>query len=321
MADVPERELGGDESRLRTARFVPAEPEPDDAIDFSLVHADDEFLDALGATDPDPDGSFADDRLAALLLSWRHDVDAEPIGNLVEPKLAMATVQAARAHQRRGPRLLAPLAAAAAVLAIAFAGIGLAAQGAEPGDTLWGLAKVLYADHARSVEAAQAVRTDLSRAQEALASGKVAEAKSMLDQARQALPTVANEDGKDDLQAKHAALEAKLTDNPAVGAAPPPAASPTTAPASGTTTAETSTPSGSTSDNPSPTSEPTGTTEPSGTTTEPEGETPRGGPQTEPTTTNPPNVPNGVPDKVPNNEPKSTSQGDDPGTAPAVTAP
>src|SRR5436190_11600988 len=131
MADVPERELHGDESRLRTARVVPVEPEPDDPIDFSLVHADDEFLDALGATDPDPGGNFADDRLAALLLAWRDDVDAEPIGNLIEPKLAMATVQAARARQRRGPRLLAPLAAAAAVLAIAFAGIGLAAQGAE----------------------------------------------------------------------------------------------------------------------------------------------------------------------------------------------
>jgi hypothetical protein len=235
VADLPERESTGEaESFLRTTDLAD-QLDSNGAVDFSLVHADDEFLDALGAAQPDPDGTFADDRLAALLLSWRHDVDAEPIGNLVEPKLAVATVQAARAKQRHRPRLLAPLAAAAAVLAIAFAGVGLAARGAEPGDTLWGLARVLYADHARSVEAAQAVRSDLTKAEEALASGKVAEAKTMLDEAKLTLPTVANEDGKDDLQAQHAELEAKLSDNPAAGTAPPPNPSPSTVPPADTT--------------------------------------------------------------------------------------
>jgi hypothetical protein len=238
VADRPERELID----------VADQADLDEAIDFSLVHADDAFLDALGAAEPDQAGAYADDRLAALLLSWRDDVDAEPITNLVEPKLAVATVRAARARQRRGPRLLAPLAAAAAMLAIAFAGIGLAAQNAQPGDTLWGLARVLYADHARSVEAAQAVRSDLSRAEQALANGKVAEARSMLDDAKQALPTVSSEDGKADLQAQHAELEAKLSGNPAVGASPPPSASPSTVASSGTPTPTTTT------SNPPPTS-------------------------------------------------------------------
>jgi hypothetical protein len=237
----------------------------DEVVDFSQVHADDAFLDALGAAEPDADGAFADDRLAALLLSWRQDVDAEPIHELVDPKLAVATVQAARVRQRRGPRLLAPLAAAAAVLTIAFAGVGLAARDAQPGDTLWGLTRVLYSDHARSVEAAAAVRTDLREAQEALSKGKVAEAKSMLDQARHALPTVASEDGQADLVAQHAALLAKLPDNPAVGAPPPPAASPSTAPGS-QTQATTTTPTQPTTVNPPPTSDTTTTTT---TTTEP----------------------------------------------------
>jgi hypothetical protein len=223
-----------------------------------MVHADDEFLDALGAAEPDP--SLADDRLAALLLSWRQDVDAEPIRELVDPKLAMATVHAARVRQRRVPRLLAPLAAAAAVLTIAFAGVGLAARDAQPGDTLWGLTKVLYSDHARSVEAAAAVRTDLREAQEALANGKVAEAKSMLDQARHSLPTVASEDGQADLQAQHAALLAKLPDNPPVGASPPPAASPSTAPAGATTTTTTTPPVQQTTSVPPPTTTTTTTT-------------------------------------------------------------
>ncbi|HEU5475984.1 MAG TPA: anti-sigma-D factor RsdA [Actinophytocola sp.] len=268
MADLPEREPASDiESLLRTAGVVD-QPDLDDAIDFSLVHADDEFLDALGGGQPDPDGRFADDRLAALLLSWRQDVDAEPIANLVEPKLAVATVQAARTRQRRGPRLIAPLAAAAAVLAIAFAGIGLAARGAEPGDTLWGLARVLYSDHARSVEAAQAVRSDLSKAEKALENGQVAEAKSMLDEARVNLPTVSTEDGQADLKAQHDALVAKLPGNPADEAVPPPAASPVPNPGSGISSSTTTT-TAPTTTSPTTTSPTTTTTTPTTTTSDP----------------------------------------------------
>jgi hypothetical protein len=279
----------------------------DDAIDFSLVHADDEFLDALGAAEPDADRQFADDRLAALLLSWRHDVDAEPIGELVDPKLAVVTVHAARIRQRRGPRLLAPLAAAAAVLAIVFAGVGLAARDAQPGDTLWGLTRVLYADHARSVEAAAAVRTDLREAEEALAKGRVAEAKSMLDEARHTLPTVSTEDGQADLQAQHEALVAKLPDNPAVDPSPPPAANPTTAPTGGGSTdpSSPSTPADTTTTNPpqptNPTVDPT-TPSTSETTTEPGRiETTQNGPGTGPV-----NVPNDSPGDSPADKPSST---------------
>jgi hypothetical protein len=126
--------------------------------------------------------------------------------------------------------------------------------------------RVLYADHARSVEAANAVRADLHEAAAALANGRVAEAKSMLDQARHALPTVSTEDGKSELQAQHAALMAKLPDNPAVGVSPPPAASPTTVPVTGTndpsvpSTSEPPPTTGSTTGNPTQTTDPTPTT-------------------------------------------------------------
>jgi hypothetical protein len=270
----------------------------DDPIDFSLVHADDAFLDALGAAHPDRDDTLADDKLAALLISWRQDVDAEPIGDLVDPKLAVATVQAARIRQRRGSRLLAPIAAAAAVLAIIFAGVGLAARDAQPGDTLWGLTRVLYSDHARSVEAAAAVRTDLREAEAALAHGRVAEAKTMLDQARHQLPTVSTEDGKSELAAQHAALVAKLPDNPAVGVSPPPEASPTTAPVTGTTGPVTSTP--------DPTTTPPSTTNPTTTTTEPS-------PTTSGTASNPGRVETSSPNTV------NTGPATGPANAPAKT--
>lgn len=233
-------------------RRDPAEPEyPEfdeytdtEAIDLALVHADDEYLDLLGGTrlDTHPDGAhpdehaslgeFGDERLTELLLSWRRDVDAEPMGELVDTKLATVTVYAAKMRRKRRPRLLVPLAAAAAVLAITFAGVGLAARDAQPGDTLWALSKVLYAERARSVEAAETVKNDLADARAALTEGNVEMAKTKLAEANEALPTVSSEDGQDELAAQHRSLLALLPGSPSGEASPPPSPDPSTQPAS-----------------------------------------------------------------------------------------
>jgi len=201
-----------------------------EAIDFSLVHADDLLLDALSSADPRTRLSAADDELAALLLSWRDDVDEEPIGEPVDTDVAVAAVLAGRRRRNHRPRLLAPVAAAAAVLAIAFTGVGFAAHGAEPGDPLWGLTTVLYAEHAKSVEAAAEVRGDLLAAESALLQGRLDDAKSKLENAKATLPRVATEDGKEVLAEQHAELEAKLPDSPSNPPAPAPSPNPTTAP-------------------------------------------------------------------------------------------
>lgn len=243
-----------------------AEPEFDEntdteAIDLALVHADDEYLDLLSGSQRDDQddefGGFGDEQLTELLMSWRRDVDAEPIGELVDTKLATVTVQAARMRTKRRPRLLVPVAAAAAVLAIVFAGVGLAARDAQPGDTLWALSKVLYAERARSVEAAQIVKEDLAEARAALTEGNLEVAKSKLDDANDALPTVANEDGKDELKAQHEALVAQLPGNPSGDPGAPPVPDPSTQPDPGTGSS-----SGGSSSATSPTSPPN-TTSPS----------------------------------------------------------
>jgi len=240
-----------------------AEPEmPDEAIDLALVHADDEFLDLLGGAKLDDRdgmlGDFGDEQLSELLMSWRRDVDAEPIGELVDTKLATVTVHAARMRKKRRPRLLVPVAAAAAVLAITFAGVGLAARDAQPGDTLWALTQVLYADHARSVEAAEAVKADLREAQAALTEGDVDEAKSKLEDAHATLPTVSSEDGQADLEAQHASLLAQLPGNPSGEAGPPPSPEPSTQPDPGTGSSDGGDSSGS-----SPTDQPSDSGSPS----------------------------------------------------------
>jgi hypothetical protein len=228
-------------------------------FDLSMVHADDEYLDLLGGANlEDPDG-VPDDQLSVLLMSWRRDVETEPVGDLVDQKLATVTVHAARMRRRRRPRLLVPVAAAAAVLAIAFAGMGLAARDAQPGDTLWALAKVLYSDHTRSVEAAEAVRADLREAEAALTEGRLAEAKSKLEDAQAVLPTVSTEDGQKDLEKQHASLVAQLPGNPSGEASQPPVPNPTTAPDPGTGTGNGNDPD---TEPTAPSSPPTDTTEP-----------------------------------------------------------
>ncbi|GGM58650.1 hypothetical protein GCM10012275_32280 [Longimycelium tulufanense] len=173
--------------------------------DLSALQADDALLDMLGGTDPALTGRLAEQELSALLLSWRRDVDAEPIDELVDTDTALAVVAAARAPRRRH-RLLVPLASAAAVLAIAFTGVGMVARDAQPGDALWGLTRVLYSDHARSVEAAASVKADLEQARTLLANGRIAEARALLDRAETQIGEVNNEDGKRDLMATHGTL-------------------------------------------------------------------------------------------------------------------
>lgn len=230
-----------------------AEPEladfEDEAIDLALVHADDEYLDLLAGAEIDHRDGFAGDQLTELLMSWRRDVDAEPITELVDTKLATVTVHAAKMQRKRRPRLLVPIAAAAAVLAIAFAGVGLAARDAQPGDTLWALTKVLYAEHARSVEAAQAVRNDLREAKDALTAGNIEVAKSKLEDAHATLPTVLPDDGKTDLEEEHASLLAQLPGNPSGQAGSPPSPVPSTQPGAPATTSRNSSASGTSATN------------------------------------------------------------------------
>jgi len=257
--------------------------ESDFAADLSAVQADDALLDALGGSDPKIADGLGDQELNALLLAWRRDIDSEPLAELVDTDTAITTVKTAALAKRHGTRerrrrMLVPVAAAAAVLAIAFTGTGLAARDAQPGDTLWGLTKVLYGDHARSVEAAAAARVDLEKANIALAGGRIDEARKALDDAQAALRQVSIEDNLNQLMEQHRQLSAQLespnpiplppsTQSPSNSnqssqqsqAAPPPTSTQLPADTSGGTTTEPSPPPTSTTSPPPETSTPTPT--------------------------------------------------------------
>jgi len=108
--------------------------------------------------------------------------------------------------QRSGIGFLIPLASATVVLAVSFTAVSLAAREARPEDALWSVTKVIYSEHAVSVESAVVVRIDLDSAQEKLKDGRVAEAREALDKAGANLPNVSVDDGQGDLSSKHAEL-------------------------------------------------------------------------------------------------------------------
>ncbi|RJQ69578.1 hypothetical protein D5S17_30795 [Pseudonocardiaceae bacterium YIM PH 21723] len=171
-------------------------------FDIAAVRADDELLDAIGSGHASLRNAMFSDELGALLLAWRRDVDAEPIGQLIDVETAAATIAAARNRGRNRFRLLVPLASAAAVLAIAATGVGVAARDAGPGSSLFGVTKVLYSDKADSRQAAASVQKFLETAQMAKRQGKLADANKALQQANAQLSKVSEDEDKSKLKAQ-----------------------------------------------------------------------------------------------------------------------
>lgn len=207
ISDELAGELSGDDELLEPGEL-------EEPIDLSALQADDALLDSLGGADPDIAGADGES-VEAMLLAWRRDVDAVPLADLLDTEAAASAIEAGqRRAGRRKRRFLVPVASAAAVFMIAVTGVGLAAQNAMPGDPLWGVAKVLYADHARTVQAAALVRTDLDRASSAWDAGRKAEAEAELRQAEQRLRTIDQQyEKRGELEAARASLTAKFRGN------------------------------------------------------------------------------------------------------------
>jgi hypothetical protein len=188
----------------------------EEPIDLSALQADDALLDALGGTNPDIAVSADDERpsLEALLVAWRQDIDAAPIGDLVDADTAATAIAAgSRPRSRLKRRHLVPVATAAAVLMITFTGVGVAARDAQPGDMLWGVAQVLYTDHTRSVQAASSARENLNTAESAIERGNRNAAEAALRSAQEQMRGVKDEYGEyglSDLRAAHASLTARM---------------------------------------------------------------------------------------------------------------
>ncbi|MGQ0718917.1 MAG: anti-sigma-D factor RsdA [Pseudonocardiales bacterium] len=233
--------------------------------DLAAVQADDVLLDMLGSAGRTPGSNVSDvdGELTRVLADWRREVHADSNRLLVDTDTALAVISAARRPVRRRSPIFGPVAAAAAVMVIAFSGVGLLAKSAQPGDNLWGVTEVLYSDYARSVETAASVRTELEQVKKALQEDQPERAKASLDRIRQQLPVIAEAEGRTDLTTQHRELEQALDAGPSAQGGPPGSPDASSSKQSGPAPLDPSSSSGAPSTEPDSTTSPESTSSPS----------------------------------------------------------
>jgi Anti-sigma-D factor RsdA to sigma factor binding region len=185
-----------------------------DLADLAAVRADDDLIDALAFGHPrgvhvqhergveDGPAGFTDDQaVLALLGSWRRDIESDAFPDLCTVEEAAKAIAAGQRATRPRRRLM-PVATAAAVAVLALAGVGVAAGHATPGSPLWGLSTLLDGQRAQSVEATETVSVVLASVQQALAEGKVLEAKAALAKVAPELKQIRDQHSKQQLSLK-----------------------------------------------------------------------------------------------------------------------
>ncbi|ANY07460.1 anti-sigma-D factor RsdA [Pseudonocardia sp. HH130630-07] len=195
--------------------FEPAPADDDGPVDLVELQADDELINALssglGVSGPGNRGYDVDDRLVALLSSWKDDVERQPVPDLVDTDDAVAMLQPARPVRKVS--FLRPLLAAAAVAACALAVVSISAYEAQPGDSLWSVSRVLYSERAEQVQAAADLREGIERVNAKLATGDTAGARLDLV-ALEPLLRQTDPQQRDDFEQQNRFLTKKVDETP-----------------------------------------------------------------------------------------------------------
>jgi hypothetical protein len=218
-------------------------------LDLAAVRADDDLIEALSAgLVPPPSGprdpSDVEGELVALLAGWVADVRPEsllhPPGSHPaavqvmdsrtpdedEPLVAVgspAPVRSLLEYEDAEPVAITRsrpsgaraylLRAAAGLAAVALIGSGVVVRSydSHPGDSLWVVAKVVFPEKSRSVEAATVVSTALNTARVALESGRIDEARAAFQTVQDQLAAVDDADGRAELAHQRDYLTTQLS--------------------------------------------------------------------------------------------------------------
>jgi hypothetical protein len=193
--------------------------EADRPIDIKALLEDDELIESLAAGVVPTAGDLPgdpEDKLRAMLAAWVLDVRPETVATPATvpgpPSCAAPISIANRRSATQPPRYARRLAVAAAMVVLLGSGLAVGAWDAKPGGTLWPVAKVFYAEHATSVQAAADVDSGLKRARAALSDGRKVDAAAAIATAIAAISQVAPEQGHDLLVQQQQALIAALDD-------------------------------------------------------------------------------------------------------------
>lgn len=164
------------------------------SVDLNVVRHDDEFLDALIVGSALPLSDAAERELGGLLFAWRTESLAAPAP--VQPTLAdvekAIAAQETAAKRRAATRHLRLISGAAAITAVAAAGLLVLSENSQPGDPLWNVKKVVFAEEAKQTQATVDVQNNLERAEEALAAGDTGKAVELVDRAERDLRPVSD---------------------------------------------------------------------------------------------------------------------------------
>jgi hypothetical protein len=182
------------------------------------VWKDDLLLDAIGGASTASDrldvpfDASADRLLVEALLSWRREIESEPVVPAAPDPVRDAELDSsAGGARRRGFRVPLVSVLAAAVVIIFTA---VAAYGAAPDEALWTVTEVLYSQHAESVRAAHDVGVAQAQARAAMAAGRPHDADAALHAAASLLPRVQSQDGQTGLQDRQRDLARQLEADP-----------------------------------------------------------------------------------------------------------
>ncbi|GAC69888.1 anti-sigma-D factor RsdA [Gordonia soli] len=212
---TPGRDASRDLGRHRDGANWRTEDESE-PFDMAAVHTDDQFIDSLSRDVPVHTRDDAEYQLAALLSGWRHESLAEPAPELPtvdEVERAIAASERVSTG-RKVARHLRLASGAAAVVVIAGAGLTVLAEGSQPGDPLWGVKKVVFAEAASETQAAVDVQSNLERAEALMAAGKSDEAAELIDRAQKNMGPVRDADTRSRMSEWIDRLRAGATTSP-----------------------------------------------------------------------------------------------------------
>ncbi len=189
--------------------------------DLSQIAADDQLLDSIAAGRTDfadlfdvlaplsPSESYPSTgpqsprvvvgSVAPLLATWRSEIVSPPMPVLPPLAVVKRVMSGPPTRSRQALRHILGVAAAICALLLGSAAVG--AHSAQPGEPLWGLNVVLYADHAASVKAGMQAKANMSNARALIAKGiDVQEVRKLLISAQGNVEEVSPSDGKQVLQ-------------------------------------------------------------------------------------------------------------------------
>lgn len=188
--------IGSDPHGFDPADGFDAQGRARESLDLGAVQHDDALLDALAAGSPVVTNDDTEYELAGLMAALRGEVLAAPVPEqpTVEDVEAATAARSRRERTRATVRHLRLASGAAAVVVVAAAGLVVLAEGSEPGDPLWGVKTVVFAEQATETQASVNAQADLEQAEAALASGDTEQARSLVAKAEQEITPIRDED-------------------------------------------------------------------------------------------------------------------------------